>query len=239
MKIGIVTALPEETRAVLRNVPQPERSRHQGLPTWHGSPGGRGIVLIESGMGMRNAGRAAELLVLAERPGLLVSAGLGGGVRPGLSVGDVVMAERLLLCAAGCFEAVRMAPAPAMTAAGILRGTFVTTDGILNKQRLAELLPADTPHPVVEMESAAIARVADSHAIPFLGIRAISDAWDEELGFAIDEFCDDQMRIRPVKVLATILRRPRIIPQLIRLAAGSRVAAARLAEAIGLLLQQP
>jgi adenosylhomocysteine nucleosidase len=69
-------------------------------------------------------------------------------------------------------------------------------------------------------------------------VRTISDPWDEELDFTIDEFCDDTMRIRPAKVLATILRRPRIIPQLIRLARNSRVAAAGLAKTMRRLLHQ-
>ena len=86
------------------------------------------------------------------------------------------------------------------------------------------------------MESAAVARVAASHGIPFLAMRAISDPWDEEMDFTIDEFCDDSMRIRPARVLATILRRPRIIPQLVRLARTSRVAAGGLARGMERLL---
>jgi adenosylhomocysteine nucleosidase len=120
----------------------------------------------------------------------------------------------------------------------LARGAFITCDIIQDKRSLASLLPAGAANPVVEMESAAIARVTAEHGIPFLGVRTISDPWDEELDFTIDEFCDDTMRIRPTKVLATILRRPRIIPQLIRLALNSRVAAAGLAKAMQRLLHQ-
>jgi adenosylhomocysteine nucleosidase len=86
------------------------------------------------------------------------------------------------------------------------------------------------------MESAAIARVAAEHGIPFIGLRTVSDPFDEELGFTLDEFCDDQLRIRIPKVLLTIVRKPRIIPQLIRLARNSRVAGASLSHAVGGLL---
>ncbi|OGR24172.1 MAG: hypothetical protein A2X83_01300 [Desulfuromonadales bacterium GWD2_54_10] len=71
-----------------------------------------------------------------------------------------------------------------------------------------------------------------------MGIRAISDPWNEELGFSIQDFCDEQLRVRPIKVLATILRRPIIIPQLIRLARNSRVAARSLTLATKQLFQQ-
>jgi adenosylhomocysteine nucleosidase len=85
---------------------------------------------------------------------------------------------------------------------------------------------------VVEMESAAIALVAGENGIPFVALRTVSDPFGEELGFALDEFCDDRMRIRIPKVLFTIARKPRIIPQLIRLARNSRVAATSLSLAM-------
>jgi adenosylhomocysteine nucleosidase len=106
----------------------------------------------------------------------------------------------------------------------------------MRKSRLAALLPADAPFPVVEMESAAVAQLAGENGIPFVGMRTVSDPFDEELGFSLAEFCDDRMRIRIPKVLLTVARRPRIIPQLIRLARNSRVAAASLSQAVELFL---
>ncbi len=107
-------------------------------------------------------------------------------------------------------------------------GLFVSTTAIMQKDRLAALLPANAPYPVVEMESSAIALVAAENGIPFIGLRTVSDPFDEELGFSLDEFCDQRMRIRIPKVLLTVARKPRIIPQLFRLARNSRVAAASL-----------
>jgi adenosylhomocysteine nucleosidase len=118
----------------------------------------------------------------------------------------------------------------------VFAGLFATTTAIMQKSRLAALLPVDAPFPVVEMESAAIALLAGENGIPFVGIRTVSDPFDEELGFSLDEFCDERMRIRISKVLFTVARKPRIIPQLIRLARNSRVAAASLSQAVERLL---
>jgi adenosylhomocysteine nucleosidase len=104
------------------------------------------------------------------------------------------------------------------------------------KSRLAARLPSAAPYPVVEMESAAIAIIAVENGIPFCGIRAVSDPFDEELGFSLDEFCDKKMRIRIPKVLLAIARKPRIIPQLFRLSRNSRVAAESLSQAVGRFL---
>jgi adenosylhomocysteine nucleosidase len=82
------------------------------------------------------------------------------------------------------------------------------------------------------MESAAIAMIAAENGIPFVGIRSVSDPADEELGFALDEFCDGQMRIRIHRVLYTVMKKPRIIPQLFRLARNSRIAGTELSKAV-------
>ena len=181
-------------------------------------------------MGMLNAGWAATTLT-AEAPDLMVSAGFGGAVLDGLAVGDVVLAEQVLRWSDSGFEEI----AAEFHGVGldadqlsIQRGIYITCAMVLNKRALSHMIPVGAVNPVLEMESAAVARVAATHNIPFLGLRAISDSWDEELGFSIGEFCSDDMRIQPVKVLATVLKRPSIIPQLIRLARNSRIAAASL-----------
>lgn len=239
MKIAIITAMPEESRAILKSAQGVEKSRHGERRTFHCRIAGHDVTLVEAGMGMLNAGWAASILA-AEGPDILVSAGFGGGVLPGFKVGDVVMAERVLHWTGNGFEEV-------MTRfygreSGVqplvrLRGQFITSDGILNKGQLIALLPRDAGQPVVEMESAAVARVSAERDIPFMGMRAISDPWDEELAFSIDEFCDDDKRIRPAKVFATILHRPRIVPQLIRLGWNSHIAAKSLGRAMERLLK--
>lgn len=237
MKIGIITAMPEETRSILKNADDLKQSRQGDRSVYSCMIAGHEITLVEAGMGMLNAGWAATVLAHQE-PDLVISAGFGGGVLPGLNVGEVVMAEQLLHWTGADFERVETGMYVPENVSLPVRGCFITSDGILNKQDLMGLLPSNTSRPVVEMESAAVARVAAQNSIPFLGIRAISDTWNEELGFSINEFCDDEMRIRPVKVLATILRRPRIIPQLIRLARNSRAAARSLGIAIKQLFLQ-
>lgn len=239
MNVAIVTAMPQETRAVLQGARHRKMNLINGRHTCRCNITGHDIVLVEAGMGLLNAGWAATL-VAEEKPDLIISAGFGGGIVSGLSAGDVVMAEQVLQWLGNGFEEVAVGFYGHNSAAdnlSLLRGSFVTNDGILSKQNLAQHLTGAN-NPIVEMETAAVARVAVTHGIPFLGIRAVSDAWHEELAFSIDEFCDDTMRIRPAKVLATILKRPTIIPQLIRLALNSRVAGASLAKAMERLLRE-
>lgn len=238
MKIVIVTAMPVETRAVLKAATRRERLLLDGRNSYRCRIAGHDIGLVEAGMGMLNAGWAATVLA-AERPDLMISAGFGGGVLPGLRVGDVVMAEQVLHWLGDGFEEVAAGFYGRNSAADSLslpRGVFVTCDEICGKRMLGSRLPEGVGNPVVEMESAAVARVAASQGIPFLGVRAISDPWDEELAFSIDDFCDEDKRVKPAKALTAILRRPRIIPQLVRLAYNSHTAAGSLAKAVERLL---
>ncbi|BCS51733.1 hypothetical protein [Geobacter sp. SVR] len=239
MNIGIITAMPEETAAVLKMAHHREKSRVSGRNRYRCQISGHDIELIETGMGMLNAGWGA-LALAGQRPDLMISTGFGGGILPGLAVGDVVMAGQVLHWVGDGFEAVPVGLYGLNSMAEVLSlpcGTFISCDAILDKTSLLPLLPSGANYPVVEMETAAVARVAAAQGIPFLGLRSISDPWDEELAFSIDDFCDETKRIRIIKVIATIIRRPGIVPQLLRLARNSRLAAAGLARSMERLLE--
>jgi adenosylhomocysteine nucleosidase len=241
MKIGIITAMTEETQAVVRAIGGARKVQIGRLLVQQGSLAGHDIVITEAGMGFTNAARMAENLLQQAGPDLIISAGFCGGVAAELLVGDIVVATELTIVSEKNLDHVPV-EIPAFCKNFVVRqaaegrrvfgGLFASTPAIMQKSRLAALLPPDAPYPVVEMESAAIAIVAVENGIPFCGIRAVSDPFDEELGFSLDEFCDQRMRIRIPRVLLTIARKPRIIPQLIRLARNSRVAGASLSQAV-------
>jgi len=240
MKIVIITAMPVESKAVMGRAKPRKTSLPGGRKRYCARIGGHDIVLVEAGMGMFNADWAATALT-GEAPDLMLSAGFGGAVLDGLVVGDVVLAEQVMRWSDSGLEevAVEFHGSRFDTDRPLIRrGVYITCNMILNKHALSHLLPANAVNPVVEMESAAVAMVATTHNIPFLGLRAISDPWDEELAFSVSEFCGDDMRIRPIKVLTTVLKQPSIIPQLIRLARNSRIAAASLTLAMERLLHQ-
>lgn len=238
MKIGIITAMPEETGALLKRFAATGKAAYGNLKVYCCSCSGHEIVLCEAGMGFDNAARAAEALIRETGPELLISIGFCGGISADLVPGDVVVATAVAIVSGTSVEAVPVEiPAVCsnfvvrMTAGGarIFGGLFASTPVMMSKKQLAGLLLSGPHTRVVEMESAAIAIVAVENGTPFAGIRAVSDPLDEELGFSLDEFCDDQMKVRIPRVLLTILRKPRIIPQLIRLSRNSGIAAAAMA----------
>jgi len=241
MKIAFVTAMHEEFRAAASSLTISASHRIGAYRSCSGSVSGHDIVVIESGIGLDNAAKATRVLLATMQPDILISAGFCGGIATDLDVGAVVVATRLATVSGNRVDELSIELAAdgynfvarqSMSSHRLFGGMFVSTPVIMAKSRIASLLQAGTLHPVVEMESSAIAQIATENSIPFVGIRSVSDPACEELGFSLEEFCDDQMRIRIPLVLLTIVRKPRIIPQLIRLARNSRIAEAALARAI-------
>lgn len=241
MKIAFITAMPEEFRAVTGCLDGHSTFRIGPFKVCRGTASGHDIAVIESGMGFANATMATKKLIGEVAPDLIISAGYCGGIAPILNVGDVVVATRVVIVSGGSVEEVPVELATAgysfvanksTSDHRVFGGMYVNTPTVMEKSRISAMLPIDASHPVVEMESAAIALIATENKVPFIGIRSVSDPAGEELGFSLDEFCDNQMRIRISRVLLTIIRKPGIIPQLVRLARNSRIAGTNLTRVV-------
>lgn len=235
--IGLIAAMPDEIRPLLRLVKPWERSLCGRFPLWRLRTGDADLCLVESGMGVDRAAAATKAL-LAASPAVIVSFGFGGAALPGLRVGELVVGFSSWLAGPQGLVPRRgidrtlaegLATELDRRCGGVARGEIVTSTRILRKRDLANRLPATIASPVLDMETAAVAEVCHRHGIPLVALRAISDDAAEELDFSLDEFTDSEMAIRPLKVLATISRKPCIIPQLLRLARNSRAAGKQLA----------
>ncbi|HBG08340.1 MAG: nucleoside phosphorylase [Geobacteraceae bacterium GWC2_58_44] len=244
--LGVVAAMPQEIAPLLRHVKVYKRERAAGFALYRFAVQGAPVLLIESGMGPAHAKAATETLISVAKPAVILNFGFAGGVLPGTEVGELVLAERVLWLEQGRLT---QAPQPDHELAAILReacagaqltlkpGTFITTAAIMNKTQVAQSLEAGVPHPVLEMETAAVLRVAGEAGIPVLAVRGVSDAAHEELGFSIEEFCDRELRISPARILRCIAGKPWIIPQLVRLSGNSKKAGENLARCVEVALK--
>lgn len=244
--LGVVAAMPQEIAPLLRRIGGYRKERVSGFNLYRFALPGADVLLIESGMGPAHALRATETLISAARPRALVNYGLCGGVEPGLALGELVLAERVLWLEGGRLtqegepeQQLARVALEACAAAGVAlrKGSFVTAAAIMNKQEVARSLAGGTACPVLEMETTAVLRAARREGIPFLALRCVSDAHDEELGFSLEEFCDRELRISPLRVLGCMARKPWIVPQLLRLSGNSKKAGERLALGVELALR--
>ncbi len=177
------------------------------------------------GIGRSAGTRAAELVVREANPGLLISAGLAGALTPSLQPGDVVRAREVVDEATG--ERYETIGGDAVLVSAL------RVAGSRGKQRLAVNYSASA----VDMEGAAVARIAKQHGIAFAALKAISD----ELEFPMppmNGFVTPQGQLRVVAFAGYVAVRPKWWLPTLRLALNSRRASENLSAALEHLIQQ-
>jgi adenosylhomocysteine nucleosidase len=244
--IGLITAMPLESEALLRHVRRWKRTIVGPLRGIRFQIANRDCVLITSGMGVRRAAEAVRALIEVIHPVHLVSFGIAGAVQGDLKIGDVVMAtlncslEKGLLSpfqpVASLSTAGREAAEQALHPRGVrlVPGTAVTTRGSqLVLQQLEELL-----NPILEMETAGILRVAAESGIPLVVLRSVSDDPLAPIPFDLEMVMDDKYNFQPGRLLQAVLKHPRIFLQFGQMIRNSRIAADNAAIAVAAALNQ-
>jgi hopanoid-associated phosphorylase len=218
--LGIVVAVDTE-HAILR----------KAMASW---PHSAVPSVAVSGMGQEAAGRAAERLAASGIRGLM-SFGYAGAIRPGLRRGTLLIAEDVqddqgtsFPCDAAWRQALRGALAGH---ADVTAGSFLSVGTVVSSPQEKARLAAGSRSPAVDMESAAVARVAGRHGLPFLTLRAIVDEAHHAVPKAASAAVDAQGRSRPWRIVLPLLRQPSQIKGLLMLARGARAADRSLAEA--------
>jgi adenosylhomocysteine nucleosidase len=96
MTIAIVAAMHEELAALLAQMPDEQRVRVAGRDFWVGHLQGQPVVAVLSRIGKVAAALTATVLLERFQAQAIVFTGVAGGLAPGVQVGDVVVATRLL-----------------------------------------------------------------------------------------------------------------------------------------------
>lgn len=152
------------------------------------------IVLMKCGIGKVNAAVGATEMIRTFSPNYIISTGVAGGIDDSLRVMDVVVSRQLVYhdmwCGPGTkrgevqgvaenFEGDKQMVRVAMalpTETKIHAGLICTGDRFITEQtELQEIKSAFTDALAVDMESAAIAHVAQLYGVPFVSFRIISD----------------------------------------------------------------
>lgn len=183
---------------------------------------------VEAGGGTAaGAEAAAERLIRAGVRGLL-SFGLAGGLDPALRPGDVLVPGRVLSDAGSWAADPALRHALGLGCAGPVFGG----GAVLATAAAKRGLYARTGAVAVDLESAAVARAAERHGLPFAVLRAVCDPASRDLPRAALVALDGAGRIGALRVLGAVAARPREVPALLALGADAararRALAARL-----------
>ncbi|MEY4703941.1 MAG: hypothetical protein RL042_137 [Nitrospirota bacterium] len=237
--IAIFVATRWELQAVRRALATDRVSMIAGVRCHIGQRGDRSYWLIQTGVGPEAASMAARGVLKEQAMSLAISTGFACALAPA-QVGDLILGTAVSSAdfegawtmrgePVLCDEAVRSGFFAVAQSAGIVArvGTVVSVPTVVwqaeGKRRLRRLTDAVG----LDMESAAVAAVAQERGVPMAIVRTVSDLVDEDLPLDFNLF------LRPtgwLQGMLVLIRRPSSFVGLNRLRKQSRVAADRLTE---------
>jgi adenosylhomocysteine nucleosidase len=217
-RLLVLTALDLEARALARHLGLPPGSRPRGA-------GGRDPVQVIA-VGVRAI--HLDTCVPGTAPELVLSAGVCGGLAPGLPAGALVVPEVVLTADGDRLVPVR---APGLEA----HGTLATTRDIVATAADKARLHLRTGAIAADMESAAILTWAAARGWPALVVRAVADPSNRAVPRDLAAVIDDDGRVHPFRAIRTALTRPGAIPDALALRAGTEAALLAVARAVARL----
>lgn len=208
--IGIIGAMEEETRALLEHMEKRVDTSVHHLKYTTGTIHGVEVVLTQSGIGKVNSALATAFMIDRYDPQLIINTGSAGGLKEGLSVGDVLISDTLAYhdvdATAFGYQKGQVPQMPveyisdekyvekileAAESVGLhpKKGMIVSSDSFIASKKDVEMIQMNFPKAdATEMEGASIAQTCYVLHTPFVVIRAISDSADEEASVSFDEF---------------------------------------------------
>ena len=209
---AIIAALPREVAGFVRGVQPHPAARRAGIYTYVLPR----CVVVCAGMGTVRATLAVEAALRLGDISTLISTGLAGGCHNKIGVASVLEAGSVVDSLTGeRFSAGKGGSAKLVTTH--------TIASVHEKERLFKFYGAD----VVDMEAAAVARLAAMHGLEFRAIKAVSDAHDFELS-SLSRFSSPHGHFRTGAFALHTALRPRQWRKTMKLGATSQRALAAL-----------
>lgn len=191
--ILVLAAMMEELRVALDLCSQRSRLPLRGVRVWRGMAGGQSHHFLKTGVGPARAAKSLEQALGSLTPDFLLVAGYAGALDGRFRIGDLIAATHAQLLGGDADQNEASDDATPLSDIEILpdlmnnsdltlqRGGILTSDRLIGdplvKRRLHEKYGAS----MVDMETAALARIAHSRGIPLACIRAISDVATDDL----------------------------------------------------------
>lgn len=191
--VALFAATRWELAALRRALPVDRRENIGGVRCLIGQRGNRPYWLIQTGVGPEAAKTAAQLILSRQPMALMISTGFAGALTPA-AIGDVVIGTsacagsydrtwrqntETVSCDRAGLRCVQSVAAQVGIAAHI--GPVVSVSRVVYRAEDKEAISRMTGATALDMESAALALVAQERAVPFMVVRTVSDLVGEEL----------------------------------------------------------
>lgn len=223
--IALVTAFPME----LASLTNGWQRKHipSSCVVYFGKISLASVCVLVTGIGFERTKNALSGLLKSHSVKYIFATGYAGGLSPELSHGALVLANKVVL---NCSKDNKYSFLPdellfqnlKKSEITIYDGSIVSSSQIIDttksRQHLSSLGAA------VDMESLAVAEIAEEHKIPWCAVRAITDTWNET--FPIDFLLYQKYngQISYAKVIFSAIKQPHKIKQLLKFGKYAKIA---------------
>lgn len=207
---GILGALDAEIALIREQMEIEKQEDRFGTTFYFGTVHGKPVVLACCGVGKVNAAVCAAYVLGTCGADCVVNVGIAGAMKPGLHMLDVVISEEVgfhdqdtvmlnyypkraffqadsalaVLCDRACAEIPRLS-------GKYLHGRIASGDQFVSETAVKQSINERYAPACVEMEGAAVGHAAFMYEKPFLVIRTMSDAADDNADETYDNFIDE------------------------------------------------
>ena len=225
-RLGVIAALPFEA-ACFSSTPAHPGTYQLVTPE---------LYVFWAGMGAHNASQAAQALIAADVDAL-VSWGVAGALDPGLVSGDTVLpvqvrdSEQHVYAADHAWHAALKSRLEQQRL--FADGTILSVQDVQHDVRSKSDLHQATQALAVDMESAAVARVAQNANKPFVVVRTIFDSMSMRIPASSTNATDQYGQVSIPKLVSGLIRKPAEVlqyPQMIASFAKAKKSLQRVAE---------
>jgi adenosylhomocysteine nucleosidase len=229
-RTAIIAAMPAELKPLVRGW---RHSHSNGVDLWRWSFDGGEWIAACAGAGVERAARAFAEVEKCGEIDLVISTGWAGALREELLPGRAYDVS----CVIDARTGERFLTACIATGSDLQSDLWLVTSPKVadasEKQRLASTYQAA----LVEMEAAAIARLARTRGIPFYCIKGISDGYSDKLP-DFNRFISKGGHFQLARFIFFVLFRPWFWPALLRMGENSKRAAHAIAVSVRDLLNE-
>jgi adenosylhomocysteine/aminodeoxyfutalosine nucleosidase len=214
-KLAIMGAMEEEIAPLLEYFTDIKKNDYANNTYYEAKYGKLDVVIAYSKIGKVFSTLTASTMIQKFGCDCLLFSGVAGAVNPQLKIGDLIVADKLTqhdldITAFGhpfgfvpggkVFVesdsqlreiAKQVANEKKLT---LLEGTIATGDQFIANVERKNFIESTFQADALEMEGASVAVVCDALNVPFLVLRAISDAADMDAGFNFDEFLESSAK---------------------------------------------
>jgi len=216
-KIGIIFAMEEELEALKKNLKILKEFSIFELKFYEANVFNTEVILVQSGIGKVNAARTTQILIDNMKVDYIFNIGVAGGICNTLSVGDIVLGEKLVqhdfditafnhdkgyIPSVGVYinsdiYLLNLANNVLNEIGNInyQRGTIASGDIFCTDPKMSQKISSKFNALCVEMEGASIAQVCYLSHIPFLIVRSISDVPNNNNKITYEEFLETSCNI--------------------------------------------